>query len=326
LATTTSEIMDSVRNDTPFDMAQVKTSVSPMIESVLRNPDASMWLARLKDKDDYTYHHSIGCSIWALVLGRQIGLPRHDIHSLAIGTLLFDIGKTKIPKSLLNKKTDLSPEERELVKRHVDDGIEAVSQTNGVSPDILDIIKYHHERLDGSGYPYKLSGKDIPIMARIAAIVDCYDAMTSERHWVQASSPSMVVRKLYAWRGKLFQSELIEAFIQAVGLYPSGTIVKLSTGEIGIVTEESQSQRLYPKLLMLLDENRTPFPRGLYLDLAKVRENAAGKKINIIKSLEPGIHGINPLKIDIAMKNHNDKRQEKLTRKKRVMLLNTLQI
>jgi HD-GYP domain-containing protein (c-di-GMP phosphodiesterase class II) len=305
LATTTTEMMDSVRNDTPFDMAQVKTSVSPMIESVLRNPDASMWLARLKDKDDYIYRHSIGCSIWAVALGRQIGLPRHDIRSLAIGTLLFDIGKTKLPKSLLTKKTDLTLEERELVKKHVDDGIEAVSKMHGVSPDVLDIIKYHHERLDGSGYPYKLSGKNIPIMARIAAIVDCYDAMTSERHWVQASSPSIVIRKLYAWRGKLFQSELVEEFIQAVGLYPSGTIVKLSTGEIGIVTEESQRQRLHPKLLMLLNKSSKPFPRGLYLDLATTRENATGKKLNIVKSLEPGSHGINPLKIDIAMKFYN---------------------
>lgn len=304
----TTDVMDSVRSDTPFDMVEIKKSVSPMIDSVLRNPDAAMWLARLKDKDDYIYRHSIGSSIWAVALGRHIGLPRHDIRSLAIGSLLFDIGKTKLPSELLTKRDELTQEERETIKRHVAEGVESASRIPGVSPDVLDIIRYHHERHDGSGYPHGKKGNDIPVLARIAAIADCYDAMTSERHWATASSPAIVIRKLYAWRGSLFQAELVEEFIKAVGLYPSGTIVKLATQEIGIVTEESRNHRLRPKILMLLDKNRKPFPQGLYIDLAKITENAEGKKLNIIRSLEPGTHGINPVKIDIAMKEYNEQR------------------
>lgn len=307
----TTDVMESVRKDTPFDMVEIKKSVTPMIDSVLRNPDASMWLARLKDKDDYIYRHSIGSSIWAVALGRHIGLPRHDIRSLAIGSLLFDIGKTKLPTELLTKTEELTQEEREIIKRHVDEGVEAASRIPGVSPDVLDIIKFHHERHDGSGYPRGNRGGEIPVLARIAAIADCYDAMTSERHWATASSPAIVIRKLYAWRGSLFQAELVEEFIKAVGLYPAGTIVKLATREIGIVTEESRNHRLRPKILMLLDKNKKPFPQGLYIDLSKVTENAEGKKLNIVSSLEPGTHGINPVKIDIAMKEYNEKRESK---------------
>lgn len=306
----TTDVMNSVRSDTPFDMVEIKKSVTPMIDSVLRNPDASMWLARLKDKDDYIYRHSIGSSIWAVALGRHIGLPRHDIRSLAIGSLLFDIGKTKLPSELLTKRDALTEAERETIKRHVAEGVEAASRIPGVSPDVLDIIRYHHERHDGSGYPHGKHGNEIPVLARIAAIADCYDAMTSERHWATASSPAIVVRKLYAWRGSLFQAELVEEFIKAVGLYPAGTIVKLATKEIGIVTEESRNQRLRPKILMLLDKNKKPFPKGLYIDLAKTTENADGKKLNIVRSLEPGTHGINPIKIDIAMKEYNERRKQ----------------
>lgn len=301
LTASSNSIIDSFKNGTPFNIIEVKKNVGPMIDSVLRNPDASMWLARLKDKDDYIYRHSISCSVWAVALGREIGLPRHDLRTLAIGALLFDIGKTRLPTELLTKKTELTEEERALIKRHVEEGVDAVKEIPGIAPEVVDIVKYHHERFDGSGYPYQLKGLNIPVMARIAAIVDCYDAMTSERHWVLASSPSMVVRKLYAWRGTQFQTELVEAFIKAVGLYPAGTIVQLSTKEIGIVTEENQEQRLRPKLIMLLNREKKPYPKGLYIDLANIEVNSRGEKLNIVKSLEPGTYGIDPKKIDIAL-------------------------
>lgn len=297
LSATTTNLMQAFRDDTPFDMVQIKTSVSPMVDSVLRNPDASMWLARIKDKDDYIYRHSVSCAIWAVAMGRQIGLPRHDLRTLALGALLFDIGKTKLPPELLTKKSDLSNEERLLIESHVSEGIKVVSEMNGVGPDVVDIIKHHHERHDGSGYPDKLSGNNIPILARIASIVDCYDAMTSERPYVRASSPSIVVRKLYAWRGKLFQAELVEEFIKAVGLYPPGTLVQLSTREVGIVTAENPKQRLRPTLMMLLDHKKQPLTETYTLNLATTVCNEEGTKLNIVKSLEPGSFGIDPVAV-----------------------------
>ncbi len=294
LATDTVAMMRAIRSDTPFDMNHIKSSVSGVIDSVIRNPDTSMWLSRLKTKDDYLYSHSVSCAIWAVAIGRQIGLPRHDLRTLAIGSLLFDAGKVRLPASLLTKTSPITVQERQLLNQHVDEGLKVLSTSAGFGPDILDIVHYHHERHDGSGYPEGLSGDEIPIMARIVSIVDCYDAMTSERYFAKASSPSIVTRKLYAWRDRLFQAELVEEFIQAVGLYPAGTLVELSTGEVGIVTAVSKAQRLRPRVIILLNASKQLVGSPAVINLAETQKNAAGESLNIVKSLEPGIYGIDP--------------------------------
>lgn len=294
LGESTVSMLKAIRSDTPFDMSKVKGSVSGVVDSVVRNPDTTMWLARLKTKDDYLYRHSMSCSIWAVALGRQIGLPKHDLRTLALGGLLFDIGKVRLPPGLLTKTGPITTQERKLLNRHVNEGLKAVQFAKNLGPDVIDIIKYHHERYDGSGYPEGLSGNQIPILARIMGIVDCYDAMTSERHFAKASSPSIVTRKLYAWRDKMFQAELVEEFIQAVGIYPAGTLVQMSTGEVGIVTSVSKTQRLRPTIIMLLDRDKKPLPDMKVIDLSETRMNDRGEALNIVKSLEPGAFGLDP--------------------------------
>jgi HD-GYP domain-containing protein (c-di-GMP phosphodiesterase class II) len=297
LAASTADMMKAVRSDTPFNMEAIRGSVSGVVDSVVRNPDTSMWLTRLKTKDDYLYSHSVCCSIWAVAVGRQIGLPKHDLKTLALGSLLFDIGKTKLPTKLLTKTGRITPEERKLLEQHVQEGLKAVQFAKNIGPDVLDIIKYHHERYDGSGYPDGLKGNQIPVLARIVSIADCYDAMTSERHFAKASSPSIVIRKLYAWRNRLFQAELVEEFIQAVGMYPPGTLVQLSTGEVGIVTATNKVRRLRPKIIMLLDKNKQRYKKLSVVNLADTLKNDAGESLNIVKTLEPGAYGIDPTKI-----------------------------
>ncbi len=285
-------VLESVAKGDEIDVAKVKHAVSPMIDSVLRNPDACMWLARLKNKDSYTYKHSMGASIWAVSLGRQIGLPKIDLMILATGTLLCDIGKLSLPESLLMKKERLTNEEFDEVRSHVEKGLVALSKAGNVNPKVEQIVANHHERHDGTGYPNKLKGTNIPVLARIAAIADCYDAMTSERIYAKAISPSMAVKKLFEWRGKDFQAELIEEFIQSVGLYPAGTLVELNTGEVAIVISESRLRRLRPKVLLLTDAAKQK--RDKFASFDMMDEVHEGEGVFIQQSLSPGSYGIDP--------------------------------
>lgn len=289
------DLVSQVRTKNSFDIERIKIAVDPMVDSIMRNPDACMWLARLKNKDSYTYKHSLGVSVWAVALGRQIGLPKIDLKHLAVGAMLCDVGKLKLPDGLLNKQGKLSKGEFTMLKSHVELGMSALKDSPGINKQILDIVAYHHERFNGNGYPHKLKGTKIPVLSRIAAIADCYDAMTSERVYAAAISPSLAVRKLYEWRDQDFQSELVEEFIQAVGLYPAGTLVELSDGSVGIVISESRTRRLKPKLLLLLDSKKQQLDEIEELDLQAVAENEQeDEPLFIVNSLSPGSYGIDP--------------------------------
>jgi len=154
------------------------------------------------------------------------------------------------------------------------------------------MIEYHHERHDGSGYPKGLKGDQIPIFARIAAIVDCYDAITSHRSYAKALPPSMAIKMLYEWRDVDFQAELVEEFIQAVGIYPAGTLVELSSGEVGVVLSEYRTRRLRPKVMILLDANKKPVTDVQTVNLLETTHTQDGKSLDIVNSLEPDAYGI----------------------------------
>jgi putative nucleotidyltransferase with HDIG domain len=292
LALAMSALMEDIGLNKRLDMKAVKNAVDPMIESMMRNPDACVWLARMKSKDSYTYRHSVSCSIWAVALGRQLGLPKNDLKTLAQGGLLFDIGKVKLPDALLNKKDRLTPEEFEVIKSHVSEGVELLRTTPDVTRHILHMAEYHHERYDGSGYPKGTVGDDIPVFARIIGVIDCYDAITSERPYARPMAPSDAVRNLYEWRDIDFQAEIVEEFIQAIGIYPAGTLIELNTGEVGVVLSEYRTRRLRPKLLMILDENKQRLPDMVPLDLSEQKTTASGKPLEIARSLESGAYDI----------------------------------
>ena len=207
------EFMDDIRSGKAPNLASVKQAIGQMEQSILRNPDAFMWLRQLRKKDSYSYTHCIDCSALAVAFGRQLGLPADQIHELAIGALLFDIGKTKVPQKLLTKPGKLTEEEFTTVKMHVEFGLGIVDADNGITPQTRAMIATHHEKLDGSGYPKKLKGGEIPLLGRIAAIVDFYDAVTSDRPYSPAMSPHDAIKYLYKFRNTHYQDELIEQFI-----------------------------------------------------------------------------------------------------------------
>ncbi len=293
------EIFTRVTDGRSIDAVKAKKSVDPMIDSITRNPDACIWLARMKQEDQYTYQHSLGASIWAVALGRQLGLPRADLRSLAIGGLLFDVGKLRVDPEILNTDRPLSDDEFQQVRDHVKHGVEMIQGSGLMNQDVIDMIAYHHERHDGSGYPEGRKGDLIPVFARIAAIVDCYDAITSHRSYARAVSPSQAIKMLYEWKDSDFQAELVEEFIQAIGIYPAGSLVELSSGEVAVVVAEYRTRRLRPKVMVLLDAEKNPLTSFKTIDLLNEKFTDDGMALEIVNSLEPDAYGIDMAAIQL---------------------------
>jgi HD-GYP domain-containing protein (c-di-GMP phosphodiesterase class II) len=193
---------------------------------------------------------------------------------------------------LLALDRPLTEEEFAKVKEHVPLGLEAIKANGVMNQDVIDMVEFHHERHDGSGYPHGLKSDSIPVFARIAAIVDCYDAITSHRSYARAIPPSVAIKKLYEWKDIDFQAELVEEFIQAIGIYPAGTLVELSSGEVAVVAAEYRTRRLRPKVMVLLDADKKPLNDMRIIDLLSVKETEDGKPLEIVNSLEPDAYGI----------------------------------
>ncbi len=292
---TMQEVLVHVRKGAGVDVEKIQMAIKPMIDSVLRNQDAMAWLVYLRKRDEYTYHHSIASSVWAVILGRHLGFDREGLDTLAMGGMLLDIGKAKLPDSIINRDGKLSPGELEAVKKHVAYSLEMVKLTPGINANVLAMIEGHHERYDGSGYPKKLKGADIPVFARVAGLVDCYDAMTSHRPWAKAKSPYDAIRELNTLSGVLFQKEMVEQFVQALGMFPTGTVVELNTGEIGIVVEQNRIRRLRPKVMLVLNAEKQPLREYRTLDLRKFPSDQNDDKAYwIVRGHETGAFGLDP--------------------------------
>lgn len=292
---TMQEVLVHIRKGAGLDVDKLQTAITPMIDSVLRNQDAMAWLVYLRKRDEYSYHHSIASSVWAVILGRHLGFDREGLDTLAMGGMLLDIGKAKLPESVMNREGKLSPAEYEAMKKHVLYGLESVKLTPGVNANVLAMIEGHHERYDGSGYPKKLKGADIPVFARIAGLVDCYDAMTSHRPWAAAKSPYAAIRELNTLAGVQFQKEMVEQFVQALGMFPTGSVVELNTGEVGIVVEQNRIRRLRPKLMLVLNTDKQPLAEPRTLDLRKCPSDQNNDRAYwIVNGHEIGAFGLDP--------------------------------
>ena len=285
-------VMDDVKSGKLPKLSVVQQQVDAMMESILRNPDAFAWLNKLKQKDSYIYSHCIDSASMAIAFGRHLGLPRDELKRLGLGVLLLDVGKMHLPNGLLNKPGRLTEAEYSVVRRHVKYGVDILQKMQGITQDMIDIASTHHERYNGGGYPNRLRKNQIPLFGRIAAIVDCYDAITSDRAHQKAISPHAALRNLYAWRNIDFQDELIEQFIQCLGAYPTGTLVTLSTGEVAIIISQNRVRRLRPKVMLVLDRDKVAYDDFVTIDLDEESDGRQGCPMEIIAALEPGAYGI----------------------------------
>lgn len=280
------------------DYDQLKHSVDGMVESILRCPDAFTWLIRLRQHDQNVHGHSLRSALWAVQFARFVGLDKREIATLCMGTLLKDIGKIRVPAQILRKR-NRAPEEEAEYRKFVMHGVDMLRQTRDVEPRVISVVRYHCERMNGSGFPEGLMGSKIPLLARIAGIATVFDAISNPLEAEQPVAPSKAVSLLYDMRATEFQEDLVVQFIQSIGLYPAGTLVELTTGDIGIVVEQHPKSRLTPQVAVL-DQNGGDLNRNfLLIDLkeqdaarellvAGGRDGSLGtERIAIARDLEP---------------------------------------
>ncbi len=290
IASNTKRILNDLRRGKALDIYTVKEGVAAIVDSIIRNPGAFSLLSQMRKRGSYLYPHALGVSVWCAQFGRHLGLGRMDINSLALGGMLLDVGKMVISERILNKRQGFSQKDLREIRKHVDYSVRIVAKTGGALPEVLSMVANHHERADGSGYPQGKENQDIPIFGRIAGIVDSYDAMTNSRPYIpHVLTPHAAINELFLSSGDLFQVELIEQFIQTVGLYPTGSLVEFNTGQVGVVVAINDLKRLFPTVMLLLDENKQPLENFITIDLSA----GDAPHLQIVNGLAIGAYGIN---------------------------------
>lgn len=285
-------IAQDIRAGRTLALPEVEEVISDMVDSMVRNPDALMWVMRLRESDETTYGHGLYASVYLLALGRHLGFPKSQLAQLGTIGLLLDIGKMKLPRELLQKAGRLTTEEYETVKTHVQLGIELLSETGSIGTDILVGIAQHHERENGSGYPRGLAGPNISLYGRMAAIADCFAALTNQRPYAEAVSAYDALRSLSGWGGDYFHAPIVEQFIQAVGVFPVGSLVELSTGEVAAVISHNKTRRLKPRVLVITGPDKTRSPHPATMDLLYAPTDINGQSIFIRRGLAAGAYGL----------------------------------
>jgi HD-GYP domain-containing protein (c-di-GMP phosphodiesterase class II) len=265
------DVFSSVQAGKAIDAPRVKEAVSSMTDSVVRNPDAMLLLAKMKETGGHTLDRAMGVSIYMITFGRFLHLPREQLDMLGMLGLLQDVGKVRLPPELLNKKDPLSEAELNVCKSHVRHSVAILKETTGLPPDLPALAALHHERVDGSGYPKGMKGPEIGLFGGIAGLIDCFDALTGPRPYGQALPPSNALNMLYDWREIQFDGPLVEQFIQCIGIYPVGALVELYSGEVGIVIAQNPVMRLLPRVMVVLDSKGQPIKPARTIDRAQVK-------------------------------------------------------
>ena len=281
-----------------LDVELARDTVNPMVDSMMRNPDALVWLTRMKQHDSYIFSHALNTSIWGLAFARHLGLEKDEIAEVGLGCLLMDVGKTQLPLTLLLKPGPLDEEEKKLVRSHVGLSRSIIRGMDGITPAIMALVQSHHERFDGSGYPDGLKGNQIPTYAKIAGIVDTYDALVSFRPHAGERPPHEAMRYIYGLRGTLFQDEVVIKFMQVVGAFPTGSVVELNTGAVGVVLAQNQ-QRLRPRLALVLDDAKRRLSAPAIIDMMFDNPWSDTAKFWIDRCLQNGAYGVDPQQVGI---------------------------
>jgi putative nucleotidyltransferase with HDIG domain len=288
-------LLDDARFGKNLDIPRAGKIVGQMTESILRNPDALVWLTQLKKKHEYTATHSLRVSVLALALGRHLGYDREKLNVLGIGALLHDIGKIKVPNELLDKPEALTKEEFDIIKSHVPEGLKLLEGSAGIPAASLEVVGRHHERYAGNGYIFGMSGDTIGEFGLISGIVDTYDAITSDRAYHLSLSAADALRIIYEGRERAYHPWLVEQFIQCMGIFPIGSVVEMNNGSIGVVITANRQRRLRPRVALILSADKQPYSPASIVDLMHTTPDATGRPLEIRNVLPAGAFGINPV-------------------------------
>ena len=281
-------VLTEVRMGRQVRIGHLQPVVQRITGSVLRNPGTLVSLCRLREADKATFQHSVSVCALLILFGHQLDLDEPTLLELGMGGMLHDVGKVRVPDRILNKPGKLTQSEFAIMKDHVRLGLETLTQTPGISQAVLQVAAEHHERCDGSGYPRGLRQAGISMLGRMAAIADVYDAVTSNRIYHRFLEPAAALRWLYRRSPKDFDPDLVQHYIQAIGIYPVGSLVRLESNRLAVVVEQNEGGLLYPKVRVVQDLAQGQALDPFDLDLSRPEARPDG----ILGSEEPAHWGV----------------------------------
>lgn len=289
------ELLAEVATGKRVDSKHINHIAKKMVDSIIRNPDAFLWLSRLKAKDTHSHNRSIRSAIWAIAFGRYLNLPKKQLNELALAVLLANTGKARLPRKLLEQSDDLQGEALKTYQTHVELSVQLLKNI-GLPAPVINIVASHCERYNGSGYPRQLSRDNIIFPAQIAGLVSYYEQITNHRQAQKSLDATRAMEHLYQLRHSLFQSELVEEFIQSMGIYPAGSLIQLNSREIAVIVEQNEQQRLLPRVVILRDKDKNPVTDFRILDLSSIKAKN-GSMPKIINSVPPNSYNIDAQEI-----------------------------
>ncbi len=285
------QLLSNAKKGSSIDISESKTIVERLVRQSA-NLNVIMQLANIRQKHDWNTTHALNTAIFAIAFARHLGHSEDRLRLIGLGAILHDIGKTRVPAEILNKPGKLTDAELAILKRHPADGYEMLKNSSNVPDEVLEIIRCHHERINGSGYPHGLRGDELPVSVCITAVADAYETLTADKPYQAAIMPVDALQRLRASGAEEFGQELIQEFVRFIGLYPIGSLVKLNSGEIAVVISSDPKKRLRPMIMMIRDgQGMNVHPRRL-INLAALPE----EKLSINTIIDPKQHGI-----DISM-------------------------
>lgn len=284
-------VLEDVRLGRQIEVERLHPVVERIADSIFRNRDALISLARLKHRDSYTFEHSVSVCVLLVSFCQALRYERDVMQEVGVGGLLHDIGKMMIPDAILNKPAALLPHEFVVMQSHSALGREILRQTAGVPEAAVHIAAEHHERFDGTGYPDRIKGHEISVFGQMASIVDVYDALTSNRIYHKGIEPTAALKKLFEWSKSHFSEELVHHFIRTIGIYPVGSLVSLESGVIGVVIDSDNEDLLHPTVRVIYDMEAQSWLTPRVVDLAEATDKRVDR---IVRSESPRQWGIDP--------------------------------
>lgn len=284
-------MMHGIATTGTFDLEVARDLVAASLKSILRNPDALLWMGKIREVDEYTAEHCLNVSLLAMVFGRHLGLREKDLVKVGLAGLLHDLGKLQTPSEILNKPGKLTEEEFNIMREHAKLGYLMLKNNQALPGVVTETAHSHHERIDGKGYPRKIRAVELPEIVRLISIVDTYDAITAERCYSKPKSSTVALGILYEERGTQFDEDLVLEFIRCMGIYPPGVIVELINGYIGLVIEINEGFKHLPKILLLRDSEgvlNSPYT----INLLEVEQGVLSNQFLVRRTLSQGTHGI----------------------------------
>ncbi len=288
---TVNSIMDGIRIGRVINMNQTREVVNNIVDSIMRNNDALLWLTKLKEKDEYTAEHSINVCILSVAFARHLGHHEGEIRMIGLGAFLHDVGKASIPLEVLNKTSKFTKEDFRLMKEHPLLGRNLLMSLPQSEHSAIDVAYNHHERLNGQGYPRGLKGHQIPYHAQLVSLTDTYDAITSQRCYDDGRASMEALDIIYKCRGVQFDKKLAEEFIKCIGIYPPGSIIEMTNGEVGLILSSNPKNKLKPRIIIVLDSDKQA-QRQCIIDLHHGATDRNNQIYRIAHELPNGKYGL----------------------------------